>query len=232
MTTFASSPHTPHGNASQTTTVITAPNPGNMSPLEAAMMDACNELHEAVSLGDEQRVQGLETALGRMLDKYELTNAEEHPHPKWAVPHQRALFMSAAGDVEGAVIYEDLALQHAQTPRQREISLGNLAERYMRLERFDAAVDHFLKAREVAPRSVPIMLTGAQALYLAGFRAESDRIFKALLSMPQLLTPSSELTAYLDFETRLQAMRPDLPSLDRLMAAWEALRGEMEVRHG
>jgi hypothetical protein len=101
----------------------------------------------------------------------------------------------------------------------------------MRLERFDEAVEHFFKARDVAPKSVPIMLTGAQALYLAGFRAESYRIFMALLSMPQLLTPSSDLTAYLDFETRLQAMRPDLPSLDRLMSAWESLRGEMEVGH-
>lgn len=225
MTTFAS-------NLSETTTVITAPNPGNMSPLEAAMMDACNELHEAVAQGDEQRVEELETALGRMLERYEATNAEDHPHPKWAIPHQRALFLSAAGDVEGAVIYEEVALQHAQTPRQREISLGNLADRYMRLGRYDAAIEHFLKAREVAPKSVPIMLTGAQALYLAGFRAEADRIFKALLAMPQLLTPSSELAAYLDFETRLQSMRPDLPSLDRLMAAWEALRGEMEVHHG
>ncbi len=226
MTTFANT------NASQTTTVITAPNPGNMSPLEAAMMDACNELHEAVSLGDEERIQHLEAAMGRMLDKYEATNAEDHPHPRWAVPHQRGLFMSAAGDVAGAVIYEDIALQHAQTERQREISHGNLAERYMRLERFDDAIEHFMKARDVAPKSVPIMLTGAQALFLAGFRAEADRIFKALLSMPQLLTPTSELTAYLDFETRLQVMRQDLPSLDRLMAAWEALRGELEVGHG
>src|SRR5262249_35969295 len=158
------------------------------------------ELHEAVGLGDEIRVQELEAAVTRLLERYEACNAEEHPHPRWAVPHQRALFMSAAGDVAGAVIYEDIALPHAQTERQREISLGNLAERYMRLERFDEAVEYFFKAREVAPRSVPIMLTGAQALYLAGFRAESDRIFKALLSMPQLLTSSSDLTAYLDFE--------------------------------
>lgn len=222
MTTFAS----------QTTTVITAPNPGNMSSLEAGMMDACNELHEAIANSDTARVIELEASINAMLDRYEASNAEDHPHPRWAVPHQRALFMSAAGDVEGAVIYEDIALQHAQTDRQKEISLGNLAERYMRLERFDDAVQHFLKARAVAPRSVPIMLTGAQALFLAGFRAESDRIFRALLAMPHLLTVGSDLTAYLDFESRLQVMRHDLPSLDRLMAAWEALRGELEVANG
>jgi tetratricopeptide (TPR) repeat protein len=226
MTTFAS----------QTTTVITAPNPASMSPLEGAMMDACNELHEVISLGDDARARELEATLVRLMERYEATNAEDHPHPRWAIPHHRALFMSAAGDAAGAVIYEEIALQHAQTDRQREISLGNLAERYMRLERFDEAVEHFFKAREVAPRSVPIMLTGAQALYLAGFRAESDRIFRALLSMPHLLTVGSDLTAYLDFETRLQAMRPDLPSLDRLMSAWESLRGEVaseaEVEHG
>lgn len=222
MTTFTS----------QTTTVITAPNPAKMSALEGAMMDACNELHEAVSSGDAGRIADLESTLVAMLEQYEATGGDAHPNPQWAVPHQRALFMSAAGDVEGAVIYEEVALEHAGTDRQREISLGNLAERYMRLERFDEAVQHFLKARVIAPKSVPIMLTGAQALFLAGFRAESDRIFRALLSMPQLLTIGSDLTAYLDFETRLQAMRADLPSLDRLMAAWEALRGEIEVANG
>lgn len=219
--------------ASQTgTTVITAPNPGNMSPLEAAMMDACNELHEAVGLNDAARVTDLEAALSAMLQKYEAAGAEDHPAPKWAVPHQRALFLSAAGDVEGAIIYEDIALQHAGTERQREISLGNLAERCMRLGQHDDALHYFLRARDVAPRSVPIMLTGAQALFLAGYRAEADRIFRALLAMPQLLSVGSDLTAYLDFETRLQAMRADLPSLDRLMSAWEALRGEAEVTHG
>src|SRR5262245_13643810 len=101
--------------ASQTTTVITAPNPGNMSPLEAAMMEACNELHEAVANGDEQRVAELETSITAMIDRYEAAGAEDHPYPKWAVPHQRALFLSAAGDVEGAIIYEDIAYQHAGT---------------------------------------------------------------------------------------------------------------------
>jgi tetratricopeptide (TPR) repeat protein len=221
MTTFAS----------QTTTVITAPNPGGMSTLEGAMMDACNELHEAVANGDTARIVELEASISAMLDKYEACDAEAHPDPKWAVPHQRGLFLSASGNVEGAIAYEEIALPHARTDRQKEISLGNLADRSMRAERFDDAVQYFLKARAVAPRSVPIMLTGAQALFLAGFRAEADRIFRALLAMPHLLTFGSDLTAYLDFETRLQAMRQDLPSLDRLMAAWEALRGEMEVGH-
>lgn len=218
--------------ATQTTTVITAPNPGNLSPLEAAMMDGCNELHEAISLGDSARVAELERAISGMLDRYDASNAEDHPHPRWAVPHQRALFMSAAGDLEGAVIYEDIALEHAQTARQREISLGNLAERCMRLGRIEDSIEYFFRAREAGPRSVPIMLTGAQALFLAGFRSESDRIFRALLAMPGLLEVGTDLTAYLDFESRLQVMRHDLPSLEKLMSAWEAKRDGREVIHG
>ena len=125
MTTFAS----------QTTTVITAPNPSSMSTLEGAMMDACNELHEAVGNSEAARILELETSISAMLDRYEASGAENHPDPAWAVPHQRGLFMSAAGDVEGAATYEEIALQHARTDRQKEISLGNLADRSMRLLR-------------------------------------------------------------------------------------------------
>ena len=60
MTAFANTNSPANPPASQTTTVITAPNPGNMSPLEAAMMDACNELHEAVSQADDALIQDLD----------------------------------------------------------------------------------------------------------------------------------------------------------------------------
>src|SRR5690242_13436252 len=94
-------------------TLITAPNPGNMTPLEAAMMDGCNLLHAAVALGDEPEVVRLTSDLAAMLDRYEAANADDHPNAQWAVPHQRALVLSAAGDAEAAIVYEEIALEHA-----------------------------------------------------------------------------------------------------------------------
>ncbi len=208
------------------TTLITAPNPTNMSALEAAMMDACNQLHEAVGQGDDDAALRLRSDLAEMLDRYEHSNADDHPNADWAVPHQRALALSAAGEVEGAIVYEEIALEHAGTDRQREISLGNLADRSIRAGRAEQAVEYFFRARDVSPRSVPIMLTGAQALYLAGYVSESNRIFQALGAMPRLLREGTELTAYLDFETRLQEMRLDLPALDELLGRWESIRAE------
>jgi len=207
------------------TTLITAPNPGKLSPLEAAMMDACNVLHEAMGRGDAATIESTRRRLSEMLDRYEQSGADHHPQPKWAVPHQRALAMSACDDLPQAIVYEELALQHAVTPRQLEISLGNLAERSMRVGRLDEAIEYFFRARDAAPTSVPILLTGAQALYIAGFRKESDGIFAALCGMKDQLRPGTELTAYLEFETRLQVMRRDLPSLERLLRQWEAGRG-------
>jgi len=206
------------------TTLITSPNPAKMTPLEAAMMDACNILHEAVAKGDSDRIAQVRVQLAEMLDRYESTGADDHPQPKWAVPHQRALAMSAAGDLHQSIVYEEIALENAQTPRQLEISLGNLAERSMRVGRVEESIEYFFRARDAAPTSVPILLTGAQALFIAGFKKESDGIFRALLGMENQYQPGTELTAYLDFETRLHAMRRDLPSLDLVMRKWESLR--------
>jgi tetratricopeptide (TPR) repeat protein len=211
------------------TTLITAPNPSNMSPLEGAMMDACNQLHEAVGQGDDAAIERLQVSLAGMLERYEASGADNHPNAQWAVPHQRALALSAGSDTEAAIVYEEIALEHADTDRQREISLGNLAERSMRAGRPEQAVEFFFRARDIAPRSVPIMLTGAQVLYAAGYLSESNRIFAALAAMPRLLREGTELTVYLDYETRLQTMRPDLPALDALMTRWESMRGAEEV---
>lgn len=206
------------------TTLITSPNPAKMTPLEAAMMDACNTLHDAVARNDDRRIAETRSQLTELLDRYEACGAEDHPHPRWAVPHQRALAMSALGDLHQALVYEELALEHAGTERQREISLGNLAERSMRVGRIEDSIEYFFQARDVSPASVPILLTGAQALYLAGFKAESDGIFAALLGMNEQFRTGTELTAYLDFETRLQVMKRDLPSLQNVLRKWESVR--------
>lgn len=200
-------------------TIVTAPQ-GELSPLEAAIMDACNEAHEARALGDASRLDDARATLERLLARYEATGAEAHPNPAWALPSQRALALSALGDVEGAIDTELRALAHADTARRTEISLGNIADRCLRAGRVLEAVDYFLRAWEAAPRSVPVMLTGVQALYLAGMRDEADDICAALLDMPELLHPTSELAAHLDLEPRFEEMSAHLPALARLMGLW------------
>lgn len=207
------------------TTLITSPNPAKMSPLEAAIMDSCNQMHEAVAKGDEGSVDRLKAQLADLLDRYEASGAEDHPQPKWAVPHHRALAMSAAGDLHQALLYEEIALPHAVTSVQQEISLGNLAERSMRTGRIDDAIEYFFQAHDVQP-SVPILLTGAQALFMAGHVKEADELFKSLLKMNEQFQVGTELTAYLDYETRLQVMRRQLPSLDSVLRKWEGIKGQ------
>ncbi len=207
------------------TTLITSPNPAKMSPLEGAIMDACNQMHEAIAADNHAGIANTNKILSDLLDRYEASGAEDHPQPKWAVPHHRALAMSATGDLHQSILYEEVALEHAVTPAQHEISLGNLAERSMRVGRIEDAIEYFFQARDVAPKSVPILLTGAQALFMGGFKNESDGIFKALLGMTEQLNPGTELAAYLDYETRLQVMRRELPSLESMLKKWEAMKG-------
>lgn len=206
------------------TTLITSPTASSMSPLESIIMDRCNALHEARAAGDADLADRLIDSLETLLEKYEASDAEAHPNAAWAVPHHRALVCSAAGQSESAVMYEEIALQHADTARRLEISHGNLAERCLRLERYDDALAHFLAAQQVAPTSVPIMLTGAQALHLCGYHAQAEKIFRALLARKDLLRSETDLTAYLDYEPRLVAMRHESPALDALMSAWEGVR--------
>jgi hypothetical protein len=66
------------------------------------------------------------------------------------------------------------------------------------------------------------MLTGAQALWLAGHTAEADAIFAALRSMPAQLAPGGTVGAYLDHEARLRVMAADLPNLAALFEDWSA----------
>ncbi len=202
------------------TTLVTAPKPADLSPLEAAIMDACNEMHEAREQGDAAMIAAVRGRLFGLVDRYDELDAEDHPNAAWARPNQRALALSAAGNVARAIDAELIALKYADTPRRREISLGNLADRCIRLGRHEDAVGYFLGALEIAPGSAPILLTGAQALYMAGHTAEADRIFAEFLSRPEMLTPGSELTAYLDCETRLREMSERLPSLAELLRRW------------
>lgn len=211
-----------HPAPAKEATIVTASNPGELSPIEASIMDACNALHEANERGDRADAQRYTEALFTLLRKYDETDGEDHPNPAWSRPNQRALALSAMGRVEDAVRTELVALKYADTPRRREISLGNLADRCLRLGDAELAVGYFLEAIEANPRSVPVLITGAQALFRAGHTEEADAIFRAVLESPGLLAEGGELSAYLAFDPGTRALRGRLPSLDALFAAWES----------
>jgi len=210
-----------HRTSSQTT-LVTSTSPGELSPIEGGIMDACNALHAARERDDHARSRELTEELFRLLDAYDASDGDNHPNPAWSRPNQRALALSAMGRTGEAIEAERVALKYADTPRRKEISLGNLADRYLRLGMPDEAVECFLRAWTVAPHSIPIMLTGVQALYEAGRPNEANAIAEALLDMPELLHEGSELTAYLDYEPKLR--RIDLPAINELRRRWNAAR--------
>lgn len=215
---------TPKQSGHPTTSLVTATTPAELSPLEAAIMDACNLLHEVRAAGAGARATEVRAQLFDLLDKYDASDAENHPNPAWARANQRALAHSAAGEVEQAVVTERIALRYADTNRRREISLGNLADRCLRLGRYEEAIESFLEAQAIAPTSVPVMLTGAQALALAGFADEANRIFRAFLENPEHLRPGTELVAYLEYEPRLGELAAGLPALAELRARWDRIK--------
>jgi tetratricopeptide (TPR) repeat protein len=206
------------------TSLVTATRPTELSPLEAAIMDACNLLHEVRAAGAHARAAEVREQLFDLLDKYDASDAENHPNPAWARANQRALAQSAAGEVEQAIVTERIAVKYSDTPRRREISLGNLADRCLRLGRYEEAIEFFLQAQEAAPHSVPVMLTGAQAMALAGFKDEADAIFRQFLAQPEHLRPGTELVAYLEYEPRLGELAAGLPALAELKARWERIK--------
>lgn len=207
-------------------TIVTSADASELSPIESAIMDGCNELHEAVWSCDASRVAGLRAELDGLLARYESSDGEDHPNPRWAIPNQRALVESASGEVARAVLTERVALEHADTARRLEISLGNNADRCIRLGRYEAAVGYFLRASEHAPDSVPVLLTGVQALAYAGACEQAELICAAMLRRaerdPSLLGATTELGAYLRFETRLRSVCGLIPSLSALLDLCDA----------
>lgn len=212
---------TPVNNSS----LVTSPNPDDMSPIEAAIMDGCNALHAARSDGDDDLCEQIRAELFDLLNRYDETDGEDHPNPAWSRPNQRALVHSAAGELDNAIRFEIAALKYADTDRRKEISLGNLADRCIRADRAEEAVEWFMLAQDVAPDRVPILLTGVQALWLAGFHDEADEVCSVLLDMPEQMHEGSELTAYLDYEMRLRQVALDVPSLAELFKRWDARQG-------
>ena len=202
------------------TTIVTASSSDELSPIEAAIMDCCNALHEARDRQDLRTIREISDQLEHLLDRYDQTDGENHPNPAWARAAQRALALSAMGQLDHAIRLERTALKYADTPRRKEISYGNLADRCLRLGEPDRAVEYFLDAINANPDSVPVLITGAHALYEAGFTQQADTIFRTLLENEHLLTPSSELGAYLDCDIRTRNLSEYLPALSAIYDKW------------
>ncbi|MFT5422378.1 MAG: tetratricopeptide (TPR) repeat protein [Phycisphaerales bacterium] len=209
-----------HSNRAEQTTIVTAPT-GELSPIEAAIMDACNELHEVRKLDDQAAGAKIRQRLFLLIGKYDETDGENHPNPAWARPNQRALALSASGEILRAIDTERMALKYADTDRRLEISLDNLCDRCMRVGRYEEAIAYFLRANDVAPQSVAVLLNGAMALWLGGYHKQAESIFAALCHQPEQLAPNGTLAAYLACESRLTTMRADLPALDHLFKMHE-----------
>ncbi|MGJ8635719.1 MAG: hypothetical protein ACSHX5_02610 [Phycisphaerales bacterium] len=215
-------------NTQSTTTIVTASNHNELSPIESAIMDACNELHTSREIGDEQGIKIFTDTLYSLLDSYDSTDGEHHPNPAWARATQRALALSAMGKLEQAIALELSALKYADTPRRKEISSGNLADRFIRLGDPASAIAYFLDAQEQSPDSIPVLLTGAVAVFEAGYAAHAESIFKSMLSTPDLLTPNSELAAYLELDPRTRRVAESLDSGLTLLARLESMYRDLE----
>ena len=214
------------------TTIVTASSASELSPIEAAIMDACNALHEARDRQDLRTIRELSAQLEQLLERYDETDGENHPNPAWARANQRALALSAMGQLDQAIRLELTAIKYADTPRRIEISYGNLADRCLRLGEPDRAVEYFLDAINANPDSVPVLITGAHALYEAGYLEQADTIFQTLLDNEQLLTPCSELGAYLDCDVRTRNLSEVLPSLSLLYDKWAAMNARNSRKGG
>ena len=206
-----------------TTTIVTASSHNELSPIESAIMDCCNTLHEAQDRRDQLTIREMSNELETLLDQYDQTDGENHPNPAWARANQRALALSAMGKIDQAIRLELTALKYADTPRRKEISYGNLADRCLRVGEADRAVEFFLDAINANPESVPVLITGAHSLFEAGYIEQADTIFRTFLDNPQMLTPSSELGAYLDCDIRTRNLCEHLPSLAALFTRWTSM---------
>lgn len=206
-----------------TTTIVTASSSDELSSLESAIMDACNELHAARDADDQEGIEIFTQTLNSLLNTYDASDGDNHPNPTWARANQRALAYSAMGKIEKAIALELTALKYADTPRRKEISSGNLADRFIRLGDPSNAITHFLDAQEQNPDSIPVLLTGAVAIYEAGYTQQAESIFKTILNNPQLLTPNSELAAYLNFDRRTRKIAQSLDSGLKLLARLQEL---------
>ena len=80
------------------------------------------------------------------------------------------------------------------------------------------AIAYFLDAQDERPDSIPVLLTGAVAVYEAGYVEQAEVIFNTLLNNAALLNPTSELSAYLTLDPRTRKVAESLDSGIQLLA--------------
>lgn len=211
-----------------TPTIVTTDDPRRLSPIESAIMDFCNLAHAARRRGDVEALDEIGQELSTLVRRYDETDGDGHMNPAWARPSQRALMLSALGRIEEAIEAETIASKYADTPRRQEVSFGNIADRLVRLGRPEEAIPWFLKAWDAAPMSVPVMMTGARALFDAGQKDKADAVFNALLGMDDLLGPGTDLYVYLRHDGTLLDMAPQLPSLHALYQRLASVSNDKE----
>lgn len=210
--------------------IVTTDDPRRLSPIESSIMDLCNLAHAARRRGDDESLESLAPELLLMIRRYDETDGDGHANPAWSRPNQRALALSALGRLDEAVEVETIAARYADTPRRQEVSFGNIADRLVRLERADEAIQWFLRAWDAAPLSVPVMLTGARAYFDAGMPEKANAVFAALLGMEELLAPGTDLYVSLRHDGSLLDMASSLPALDALYRRLSSIAPEAEDR--
>lgn len=210
--------------------IVTTDDPRRLSPIESSIMDLCNLAHAARRRGDDESLESLAPELWAMIRRYDETDGDWHANPAWSRPNQRALVLSALGRLAEAVEVETIAARYADTPRRQEVSFGNIADRLVRLERAEEAIEWFLRAWDAAPLSVPVMLTGARAYFDAGMTDKANAVFAALLGMEELLAPGTDLSVSLRHDGSLLDMASSLPALDALYRRLSSIAPEAEDR--
>ncbi len=209
-------------------TIVTTDDPRRLSPIESSIMDWCNLAHTARRRDDQDALVSIASELRALVHRYDETDGDGHMHPAWARPNQRALMLSALGQLEESIAVETVAAKYADTARRQEVSFGNIADRLVRLGRPEDAIEWFLKAWDAAPMSVPVMMTGARAFFDAGRPKDADAVFAALLNMEELLGQGTDLYAYLRYDGSLLDMASELPSLDALYKRMASIGNKAE----
>ena len=208
-------------------TIITSSKNDELSPIESALMDLCNQIHVAREQSDRHEIESLQTHAFALLDQYDATDGEDHPNPAWARPNQRALVLSALGRLEESIKLELTAVKYADTPRRLEISMGNVADRCIRSGENEEAIGFFLEAYDANPGSIPILLTGAHAMFAIGEHEQANDIFRILLDSDDEQIINSELELYLECDPRTNALRYRLSNLELLYRRWELAQDQL-----
>lgn len=206
-------------------TIVTTDDPRRLSPIEASIMDWCNMAHRVRARNDIEELLTVRRELHRLLRRYDETDGDGHAHPAWARPNQRALVQSALGQTAEAIETEAIALKYADTPRRIEVSAGNIAARFVRLDQPERSIPYFVQAWDAAPYSVPVLLTGATAFHRTGRHEQAEAVFASLLEIAPMLGADSDLAAWLTHDHELRDLADESEALSELFVWLDSIGG-------